>query len=54
MIHKSADPALVTVDGDSTTNADKVSDAALAELGTPVLLQQPFFLWMHYVDPHSE
>jgi choline-sulfatase len=54
VINKSAAPALVTVDGDSTTNADKVSDAALAELAKPELLQQPFFFWMHYVDPHSE
>jgi len=54
LINKSAAPALVTVDGDSTTNADKVSDAALAELSRPELLQQPFFMWMHYVDPHSE
>ncbi len=54
VINKSAAPALVTVDGDSNTNGDKVSDAALAELAKPELLQQPFFLWMHYVDPHSE
>ena len=54
VINKSAAPALVTVDGDSTTNADKVSDAAIAELAKPELLQQPFFMWMHYVDPHSE
>ncbi|MEI9939786.1 MAG: sulfatase-like hydrolase/transferase [Pseudomonadota bacterium] len=54
VINKSAAPALVTVDGDSTTNADKVSDAAIAELAKPELLQQPFFLWLHYVDPHSE
>jgi choline-sulfatase len=54
VINKTAAPALVTVDGDSTTNGDKVSDAALAELAKPELLQQPFFMWMHYVDPHSE
>jgi arylsulfatase A-like enzyme len=54
VINKSAAPALVTVDGDSNTNADKVSDAALSELEKPELLQQPFFLWLHYVDPHSE
>jgi arylsulfatase A-like enzyme len=54
VINKSAAPALVTVDGDSTTNADKVSDAAIAELTKPELLQQPFFLWLHYIDPHSE
>ena len=54
VINKSAAPALVTVDGDSTTNADKVTDAALVELAKPEVLQQPFFLWMHYVDPHSE
>jgi len=54
VINKSAAPALVTVDGDSNTNADKVSDAALSELAKPELLQQPFFLWVHYVDPHSE
>ncbi|MEO7034891.1 MAG: sulfatase-like hydrolase/transferase [Polyangiaceae bacterium] len=54
VINKSAAPALVTVDGDSNTNGDKVSDAALAELAKPELLQQPFFLWIHYIDPHSE
>ena len=54
VINKSAAPALVTVDGDSNTNGDKVSDAALLELAKPELLQQPFFLWLHYVDPHSE
>ncbi|HET7540755.1 MAG TPA: sulfatase-like hydrolase/transferase, partial [Polyangiaceae bacterium] len=54
VINKSAAPAQVTVDGDSYTNADKVSDAALSELGKPQLLQQPFFMWIHYVDPHSE
>ncbi len=54
VINKSAAPALVTVDGDSNTNGDKVSDAALAELAKPELLQQPFFMWIHYVDPHSE
>jgi len=54
VINKSAAPALVTVDGDSTTNSDKLSDAAIAELAKPELLQQPFFLWLHYVDPHSE
>lgn len=54
VINKSAAPALVTVDGDSNTNGDKVSDAALSELAKPELLQQPFFMWIHYVDPHSE
>jgi len=54
VINKSAAPALVTVDGDSNTNGDKLSDAALLELAKPELLQQPFFLWLHYVDPHSE
>jgi choline-sulfatase len=54
VINKSAAPALVTVDGDSNTNGDKVSDAALVELAKPELLQQPFFLWIHYVDPHAE
>jgi choline-sulfatase len=54
VINKSAAPALLTVDGDSNTNGDKVSDAALAELAKPELLQQPFFMWIHYVDPHAE
>jgi arylsulfatase A-like enzyme len=54
VINKSAAPALVTVDGDSNTNGDKVSDAALVELAKPELLQQPFFMWIHYVDPHAE
>ncbi len=54
VVDKSAAPALVTVDGDSSTNGDKVSDAALQQLAKPELLQQPFFLWIHYVDPHAE
>ncbi|HKO53502.1 MAG TPA: sulfatase-like hydrolase/transferase [Polyangiaceae bacterium] len=54
VINKSAAPALVSVDGDSTTNSDKLSDAAIAELAKPELSQQPFFMWLHYVDPHSE
>jgi choline-sulfatase len=54
VINTSAAPALVTVDGDSNTNGDKVSDAALLEIAKPELLQQPFFMWIHYVDPHSE
>jgi choline-sulfatase len=54
LINKSAAPALVTVDGDSNTNGDKVSDAALTEIAKPELLQQPFFMWIHYVDPHAE
>ncbi len=54
VINKSAAPQLVTVDGDSNTNGDKVSDAALRELAKPELLEQPFFMWIHYVDPHSE
>jgi len=54
VINKTAAPALVTVDGDSNTNGDKVSDQALVELSKPELLQQPFFMWIHYVDPHSE
>jgi arylsulfatase A-like enzyme len=54
VINKSAAPALVTVDGDSNTNGDKVSDAALEELAKPELLLQPFFMWIHYVDPHAE
>lgn len=54
VIDKSSAPSLVTVDGDSTTNADKLSDAAIAQLAKPELLQQPFFMWLHYIDPHSE
>jgi len=54
VINKSAAPAAISVDGDSNTNGDKVSDAALQELGKPELLQQPFFMWIHYVDPHAE
>ena len=53
-INKSAAPAQVSVDGDSTTNSDKLSDAAIAELAKPELLVQPFFMWIHYVDPHAE
>jgi choline-sulfatase len=54
VVNKRAAPAFVSVDGDSTTNSDKLSDAAIAELSKPELLERPFFMWLHYVDPHAE
>ncbi|HEY2408036.1 MAG TPA: sulfatase-like hydrolase/transferase [Polyangiaceae bacterium] len=54
VVNSRAAPAVVTVDGDSNTNGDKVSDAALSELRKPELQNHRFFMWVHYVDPHAE
>jgi choline-sulfatase len=50
----SAAPKAAQVEGDRTSNSDKLTDAAIAELTKPELSSKQFFLWVHYTDPHSE
>lgn len=52
VIDQSAKPAEVDIEGDSTVNSDKISDAALKQLAA--VQDQRFFMWVHYVDPHAD
>jgi arylsulfatase A-like enzyme len=54
VIDSSAAPAVAQVEGDRSFNGHKVSDAAIAQLSNPENTNRQFFLWAHYVDPHSE
>jgi choline-sulfatase len=50
----SAAPKAIQGEGDKTFNADKLSDAAIAQLEKPENTQGQFYLWVHYTDPHTE
>jgi arylsulfatase A-like enzyme len=49
----SASPRVPQMEGDRTVNGDKLTDAAIALLGKTDGAARPFFLWIHYVDPHA-
>lgn len=54
VIDTSAAPKVIQMEGDRSFNSDKLSDAAIAQLKRPELNDKQFFMWMHYIDPHSE
>jgi choline-sulfatase len=54
VIDSSAAPPNASIEGDQSSNGDRQSDAAIKLLSAPELLQQRFFMWLHYVDPHAE
>ncbi len=54
VVDSSASPKTPQLEGDRSFTADKLSDAAIAQLGNPELDDKQFFLWVHYTDPHSE
>jgi len=54
VIDSSAAPKVAAIEGDQSSNSDEQSDAAIRQLGAPELLQNRFFMWLHYVDPHAE
>ena len=54
VIDSSAAPKVPQMEGDRSFNGDKLSDAAILQLKRPELNDKQFFMWMHYVDPHSE
>jgi choline-sulfatase len=54
VIDTDAAPKAVQVEGDKSSNSDKLTDAAIAELEKPETAKKQFFLWIHYVDPHAE
>jgi arylsulfatase A-like enzyme len=49
----SAAPKVPQMEGDRTVNGDKLTDAAIGLLQKPENVAHPFFMWIHYVDPHA-
>lgn len=54
VIDTSAAPKVIQMEGDRSFNSDKLSDAAIGLLKRPELNDKQFFMWVHYIDPHSE
>jgi len=54
VIDSEATPADQPIEGDRSSNGDKLSDRIIAQLGRPELAERQFFLWSHYIDPHAE
>jgi choline-sulfatase len=54
VLDMSAAPAKRQLEGDKTVNSDKLSDAAIRQLSQPENTQHPFFMWVHYLDPHAD
>jgi choline-sulfatase len=50
----SASPAERRLEGDKSVNGDKLSDAAIQRLAQRENTQRPFFMWVHYLDPHAD
>lgn len=49
-----ATPADQPIEGDKSSNGDKLSDRIILQLENPELESKQFFLWSHYIDPHAE
>ncbi len=54
ILDMSAAPRVLQQEGDRTVNSDKLSDAAIAQLSKPENVAKPFYMWIHYLDPHAE
>jgi choline-sulfatase len=54
VLDSSAAPKMIQLEGDRSITADKLSDAVIEQLGKPENGEKQFFLWAHYVDPHTE
>ncbi|MCC6213539.1 MAG: sulfatase-like hydrolase/transferase [Polyangiaceae bacterium] len=50
----SASPRQLQQEGDRSVVSDRVTDAAIAQLGKPENTGRRFFAWVHYLDPHAE
>jgi len=53
-IDHEAAPKAIAVDGDASVTGEKLADAAIARLSELDRSKGRFFLWAHWVDPHSE
>ena len=49
----SAAPRVPQMEGDTTVNSDKLTDAAIRLLSDPSNTRGRFYLWVHYLDPHA-
>ncbi len=54
VLDSSAAPRVIQMEGDRSSNSDKISNAAIAQLGKSELENRQFFMWVHYIDPHAE
>jgi len=54
VLDTSATPRKRVIEGDRTVNSDALTDAAIQHLSEPKNTEGPFFLWVHYLDPHAE
>lgn len=54
VLDMSAAPKSRQKEGDRTVNSEQLTDAALAELSRLTNDPKRFFMWVHYLDPHSE
>ncbi len=50
----SAAPKALQMAGDRTVNSDKLTDAAIGLLKDAANTAGPFYLWVHYLDPHAD
>jgi arylsulfatase A-like enzyme len=50
----SAPPGGVDSTADATVSSDKLTDAAIKQLGQAENTSSRFFAWVHYFDPHAE
>jgi arylsulfatase A-like enzyme len=54
VIDSSAQPKAAQAEGDRTSTSDALSSAAISQLAKLDPAAKPFFLWVHYTDPHAE
>lgn len=47
-------PKVLQQEGDRSVISDRITDAAIAQLGKSENTSNPFYLWVHYLDPHAE
>jgi arylsulfatase A-like enzyme len=54
VVDSSASTGTGYVEGDRTTNGEKLADAVIAQLKDPANTSKRFYLWAHFTDPHAE
>ncbi|HEY3237468.1 MAG TPA: sulfatase-like hydrolase/transferase, partial [Polyangiaceae bacterium] len=54
VVDTEAAPKAVAAQADRSVTSDKLSDRAIGLLSKPENAGRQFYLWVHYVDPHSE
>ncbi len=54
VLDSQAAPKQVLIEGDKSSNGDKLADRAIEQLRALSTGPERFFLWTHWVDPHAE